>query len=85
MSATPMNAALAAQPDLLAASAREVRRLLALVEGGVPHVLDGCVLRVCQSFLAFFIKALQPWSGRCTFGGEFRGSAWTEMAAGWAG
>jgi len=49
-----MNAAWAAQPDLLTASMGEICRHLAQVAGGVPHALNDLVVRVCHSFLPPF-------------------------------
>jgi len=47
-----MNAAWAAQPDLLAAFVGEIGRQLAQIEGRMPHALDHLVVRVRQRFLA---------------------------------
>jgi len=52
-----MDAAWAAQPDLLVALEGEVGRQLSQVEGGVPHALDDLVVWVCQRFLALLIEA----------------------------
>ena len=52
LSPAPVLAAWAAQPDLLAAFVQESCWLLALVEGGVPPLLDDVVVKVRQRPLA---------------------------------
>ena len=67
-SSTPMPAAWALQRDPLGARVSEVCRLLALVAGGVPHALDGGIVRMCQCLLAgwtcIFADCLK---GQCGF------------------
>ena len=55
--ATAVDAPWASQPDLLAALVGEVCRLLALIEGGVPHVLDVLVVRMRQQLPALVMGA----------------------------
>jgi len=52
-----MNAAWAVQADLLTAFVGEIGWQLAQVEGGVPHVLDGLVVRVRQGLMSLSIKS----------------------------
>jgi len=60
--AAAMHAAWAAQPYVPAAFVEEVRRLLALAEVRVPHVLDDLVVGVRQGFLAL---GIEPYTVRC--------------------
>jgi hypothetical protein len=54
-----VNAAWAAQPDLLTARMGEISRRFAPVAGGVPHALYDLAVRGCQSFLSLNVE---PWS-----------------------
>jgi len=52
-----MNAAWAAQADSLIAFVGEIGWHLAQIEGGVPHALNGLVVRVRQALLSLSIKS----------------------------
>jgi len=57
VSAAIMDAAWAAQPDLLTAFVGKIGGQLAQVEGGMPHALDASVVWVCQRLLPFVVEA----------------------------
>ena len=52
LSPAPMPAARTLQPEPCVAARRQICRLLALVEGGVPQGLDGFIIWMCERFFA---------------------------------